>query len=68
MAWVGIALLITAIAGTAAGSYWLGDSDYGRYMQAGFFLLGVVAIFMLERKGMKRRAENRRKNGNGKKE
>ena len=68
MSWVGIALLITAIAGTAVGSYWLGDSDYGRYMQAGFFLLGVVAIFMLERKGMKRRAENRRKNGNGKKE
>ena len=68
MAWVGLALLITAIAGTAAGTYWFGDSEYGRYIQAGFFLLGVAGIFMLERKSLKRRAEKRRKNGNRKKE
>ena len=68
MAWVGLDLLITAIAGTAAGAYWLGDSDYGRYIQAGFFLLGVVGIFLLERKILKRRSEKTRENGNRKKE
>ena len=68
MAWAGLTLLITAIAGTAAGTYWLGDSDYGRYIQTGFFLLGVVGIFMLERKSLERRAEKRRKNRNREKE
>ncbi|MGN1400101.1 MAG: hypothetical protein ACI4XL_01215 [Bacillus sp. (in: firmicutes)] len=61
---VGIIMLTAGIAGALASSYGFQDYPYIRYVQAASFLVGVIGLFLMERKQVKaREAERRKKRG-----